>query len=163
MLAVGTLHALRIVLGAILKPNDQVWCEDPGYPAARRAIEHCGYRPVSVPVDVSGMVVSKARIRASGARGLCDAVASVSARCPDGDAALGLRDCGRSRCRRRLPQDDCRETHDGAAHALAATLSISLIEGLARRPDAHRNRVFPRAADRATRWIGGGDSRPRRR
>jgi len=68
MLASGTLHALRIVLGAILKPNDQVWCEDPGYPAARRAIEHCGYRPVSVPVDVSGMVVSKGRASAPAAR-----------------------------------------------------------------------------------------------
>ena len=49
MLASGTQHALRIVLGAILKPGDQIWCEDPGYPAARRAIGHYGLRPVSVP------------------------------------------------------------------------------------------------------------------
>ncbi|MCC8940605.1 PLP-dependent aminotransferase family protein [Bradyrhizobium sp. Arg68] len=68
MLASGTLHALRIVLGAILKPGDQVWCEDPGYPAARRAIEHCGYRPVSVPVDASGMRVDKGRASAPAAR-----------------------------------------------------------------------------------------------
>ncbi|MCC8984181.1 PLP-dependent aminotransferase family protein [Bradyrhizobium acaciae] len=68
MLASGTLHALRIVLGAILKPGDQVWCEDPGYPAARRAIEHCGYRPVSVPVDGSGMRVDKGRASAPSAR-----------------------------------------------------------------------------------------------
>src|ERR1700737_910170 len=46
MLTSGTQHALRIVLSAILKPGDQIWCEDPGYPAARNAIEHCGYRPV---------------------------------------------------------------------------------------------------------------------
>ena len=47
------MHALRIVLSAILKSNDQVWCEDPGYPAARKTIAHCGYRPVFVPVDAS--------------------------------------------------------------------------------------------------------------
>ncbi|WFU59646.1 PLP-dependent aminotransferase family protein [Bradyrhizobium pachyrhizi] len=68
MLASGTLHVLRIVLGAILKPGDQVWCEDPGYPAARRAIEHCGYRPVSVPVDMSGMRIDKGRASAPQAR-----------------------------------------------------------------------------------------------
>lgn len=68
MLASGTLHALRIVLGAILKPGDPVWCEDPGYPAARRAIEHCGYRPVAVPVDGSGMRVDKGRASAPAAR-----------------------------------------------------------------------------------------------
>ncbi|UGY02702.1 PLP-dependent aminotransferase family protein [Bradyrhizobium quebecense] len=66
MLASGTLHALRIVLGAILKPGDQVWCEDPGYPAARRAIEHCGYRPV--PVDGAGMRIDRGRVSAAAAR-----------------------------------------------------------------------------------------------
>ncbi|WP_454618742.1 MocR-like pyridoxine biosynthesis transcription factor PdxR [Bradyrhizobium cenepequi] len=68
MLASGTLHALRIVLSAILKPGDQVWCEDPGYPIARRTIEHCGYRAVSVPVDASGLVVANGRARAPAAR-----------------------------------------------------------------------------------------------
>jgi len=68
MLASGTLHALRIVLSAILKAGDQVWCEDPGYPAARGAIEHCGYRPVPVPVDASGMLVAKGRSAAPSAR-----------------------------------------------------------------------------------------------
>jgi GntR family transcriptional regulator/MocR family aminotransferase len=68
MLTSGTLHGLRIVLSAILKAGDQIWCEDPGYPAARRTIEHCGYRAVSVAVDASGMVVAKGRSRASSAR-----------------------------------------------------------------------------------------------
>jgi GntR family transcriptional regulator/MocR family aminotransferase len=67
MLTSGTQHALRIVLGAILKPGDQVWCEDPGYPAARRAVEHCGQRPVSVPVDSSGMIVARGRTLAPAA------------------------------------------------------------------------------------------------
>lgn len=61
MLTSGTQHAARIVLGAILKPGDHIWCEDPGYPAARRAIGHCALRPVSVPVDASGMIVAKGR------------------------------------------------------------------------------------------------------
>lgn len=68
MLASGTQHALRIVLSAILKAQDRVWCEDPGYPAARRAIEHCGYRPMPVPVDASGMIVTKGRAYAPSAR-----------------------------------------------------------------------------------------------
>jgi GntR family transcriptional regulator/MocR family aminotransferase len=67
MLASGTQHALRIVLGAILKPGDHIWCEDPGYPAARRAIAHCGLRPVSIPVDASGMIVAKGRALAPSA------------------------------------------------------------------------------------------------
>jgi GntR family transcriptional regulator / MocR family aminotransferase len=67
MLASGTQHALRIVLGAILKPGDHIWCEDPGYPAARRAIGYCGLRPVSVPVDGSGMIVAKGRTLAPSA------------------------------------------------------------------------------------------------
>jgi GntR family transcriptional regulator/MocR family aminotransferase len=67
MLASGTQHALRIVLSAILKPGDQIWCEDPGYPAARKAIEHCGLRPVSVPVDASGLIVAKGRALAPSA------------------------------------------------------------------------------------------------
>jgi GntR family transcriptional regulator / MocR family aminotransferase len=68
MLASGTQHLLRIVLSAILKPGDQVWCEDPGYPAARRAIEHCGHRPVAVPVDQFGLRVVKGRALAPNAR-----------------------------------------------------------------------------------------------
>ncbi|AWL96452.1 GntR family transcriptional regulator/MocR family aminotransferase [Bradyrhizobium ottawaense] len=68
MLTSGTLHALRIVLSAILKPNDQVWCEDPGYPAARKTIAHCGYRAVPVPVDEHGMQVAKGRTAGPNAR-----------------------------------------------------------------------------------------------
>lgn len=68
MLTSGTLHALRIVLSAVLKPNDQVWCEDPGYPAARNTIAHCGYRAVPVPVDDHGLIIAKGRIAAPSAR-----------------------------------------------------------------------------------------------
>ncbi|MGV7217015.1 MocR-like pyridoxine biosynthesis transcription factor PdxR [Bradyrhizobium sp. UFLA05-112] len=68
MLTSGTLHGLRIVLGAILKTNDQIWCEDPGYPTARAAMLHCGYRAVSVPVDEHGLRVAKGRTVAPRAR-----------------------------------------------------------------------------------------------
>ena len=67
MLTSGTQHSLRIVLSAILKPGDQIWCEDPGYPVARRAIEHCGQRAVPVPVDASGIIVAKGRALAPSA------------------------------------------------------------------------------------------------
>lgn len=68
MLTTGTQHGLRIVLGAILKAGDRVWCEDPGYPAARNAIVHCGGRPVPVAVDQSGIMVAKGRAAAADAR-----------------------------------------------------------------------------------------------
>lgn len=68
MLTSGTQHGLRIVLSAIIKSGDKIWYEDPGYPAARKAVEHCGARAVSVPVDASGMIVAKGRITAPNAR-----------------------------------------------------------------------------------------------
>jgi GntR family transcriptional regulator/MocR family aminotransferase len=68
MLASGTQHALWIVLSAIFKTGDQIWYEDPGYPAARKAIEHCGHRPVPVPVDQFGMRVARGRAIAPSAR-----------------------------------------------------------------------------------------------
>jgi GntR family transcriptional regulator/MocR family aminotransferase len=68
MLTSGTQHALRIVLSAILKPGDQIWCEDPGYPAAQNAIAHCGQRLIPVPVDESGMRVADGRALAPSAR-----------------------------------------------------------------------------------------------
>ncbi len=68
MLTSGTQHGLRIVLSAILKPGEQIWVEDPGYPAARKSIEHYGGKPISVPVDDHGMIVAKGRASAPRAR-----------------------------------------------------------------------------------------------
>jgi GntR family transcriptional regulator/MocR family aminotransferase len=68
MLTSGTQHGLRIVLSAILKPGEQIWCEDPGYPAARKSIAHYGGRAVSVPVDESGLIVARGRSTAPHAR-----------------------------------------------------------------------------------------------
>jgi GntR family transcriptional regulator/MocR family aminotransferase len=68
MITSGTLHALRIVLSAILKADDPVWCEDPGYPMSRKTIAHCGYRAVAVPVDAEGLRVDRGRATAPTAR-----------------------------------------------------------------------------------------------
>jgi GntR family transcriptional regulator/MocR family aminotransferase len=68
MLVSGTQHGLRIILNSILKPGDEIWCEDPGYPAARKAMEHCQVRPVPIPVDASGIRVAKGRAMAPSAR-----------------------------------------------------------------------------------------------
>lgn len=68
MLTSGTQHSLRIALSAILKIGEQIWIEDPGYPSARRSIEHYGGLPVSVPVDDAGMIVAKGREAAPNAR-----------------------------------------------------------------------------------------------
>ena len=166
MLASGTQHCLRIVLGAILKPGDHIWCEDPGYPAARRAIGHYGLRPVSVPVDASGMIVAKGRTpRAVGGRGLRDAVAPVSARRADVDAAaagtarLGkggrrLRDRGRLRQRvsiRRCAIAVARRHRSPLARHLHGHVCQDAVSRI-----AHRLLRAARAAGRA------GDDGPRR-
>jgi GntR family transcriptional regulator/MocR family aminotransferase len=68
MLVGGTQHGLQLCLGAVLRPGDSAWMEDPGYPAARRVLEAAGARLVPVPVDGHGLVVDEGRRRAAGAR-----------------------------------------------------------------------------------------------
>ena len=68
VLVSGTQHGLQLCLGAVLRPGDAAWMEDPGYPAARRALEAAGARLVPVPVDGNGLVVDAGRRRAPSAR-----------------------------------------------------------------------------------------------
>ena len=68
MLVSGTQQGLQLCLGAMLRSGDTAWMEDPGYPAARRALEAAGARLVPVPVDGHGLVVDEGRRRAMGAR-----------------------------------------------------------------------------------------------
>jgi GntR family transcriptional regulator/MocR family aminotransferase len=68
MLVSGTQQGLQLCLGAVLRPGDAAWMEDPGYPAARRALETAGARLIPVPVDGHGLVVEEGRRRAAGAR-----------------------------------------------------------------------------------------------
>jgi GntR family transcriptional regulator/MocR family aminotransferase len=68
VLVSGTQQGLRLCLGAVLRPGDAAWMEDPGYPAACKALEAAGARLVAVPVDAGGLVVDEGRRRAANAR-----------------------------------------------------------------------------------------------
>lgn len=68
MLVSGTQQGLQLCLGVVLRPGDAAWLEDPGYPAARKALQAAGARLVPVPVDGHGLVVVEGRRRAASAR-----------------------------------------------------------------------------------------------
>jgi GntR family transcriptional regulator/MocR family aminotransferase len=130
MLASGTQHALRIVLGAILKPGDHIWCEDPGYPAARRAIGHCWPAPrLRAGRRIRHDRGQRPDPRAVGGRGLRDAVAPVSARRADvDDAAAGTARLGKGGGAFVIEDDyDSEFRYDGAP-----LLSLAGIDHLSR-------------------------------
>jgi GntR family transcriptional regulator / MocR family aminotransferase len=54
----GTQHAIDIVIRVLLRPGEQVWVEDPGYPLTRQALTAAGLVARPVPVDAHGMNVS---------------------------------------------------------------------------------------------------------
>ncbi|WP_435169977.1 PLP-dependent aminotransferase family protein [Falsirhodobacter sp. 1013] len=66
----GMQQGLRLALGTVVAPGHSVWMEDPGYPAARQAIEGAGARavPVPVPVDGGGLDVAEGVRRAGAAQ-----------------------------------------------------------------------------------------------
>lgn len=51
----GTNHSLDLVLRTILRPEEAVWMEDPGSPAAVAALRNAGARVVPVRVDELGL------------------------------------------------------------------------------------------------------------
>lgn len=53
----GYHDTLQLVTRALLKPADQVWVEDPGYPTTSRLLSQMGIKFVPVPVDSEGLVV----------------------------------------------------------------------------------------------------------
>ena len=53
----GSQQALFILATLLLRPNDQVYVEDPGYVEARQAWSHAGARIVAGPVDEQGLVL----------------------------------------------------------------------------------------------------------
>ncbi|WP_158231369.1 PLP-dependent aminotransferase family protein [Bradyrhizobium sp. C9] len=57
----GYQGALSLVASLLLKPNDQVWLEDPGYVFAQQAFEQLSMRIVPIPVDDEGLRVDDAR------------------------------------------------------------------------------------------------------
>jgi GntR family transcriptional regulator/MocR family aminotransferase len=55
----GTQQGLNLLTELLLDPDDPVAVEDPGYPAARRALEAWGLRVARVRVDGEGMIVDE--------------------------------------------------------------------------------------------------------
>jgi GntR family transcriptional regulator/MocR family aminotransferase len=54
----GTQHAIDIVIRVLLRPGEQVWVEDPGYPLTRQALAAAGLVARPIPVDAHGINVS---------------------------------------------------------------------------------------------------------
>jgi GntR family transcriptional regulator/MocR family aminotransferase len=57
----GYQGALNLVARLLLKPNDRIWLEDPGYVFAQKAFASLAMRVVPIPVDGEGLCVAYAR------------------------------------------------------------------------------------------------------
>lgn len=55
----GYRHTLSLIAQALLKAEDQVWVENPGYPPTRELFDSLSISAVTVPVDQDGLVVSE--------------------------------------------------------------------------------------------------------
>ena len=64
----GTQGAMMAVFHALLEPGAQAWVEDPGYRQVWRALRMVDARPVPVPVDEHGLMVSAGQALAPKAR-----------------------------------------------------------------------------------------------
>ncbi len=58
LIVTGTQQAIDLAARLLLDPGDQVWMEDPGYVAARRALEGVGAAVVPIPVDDDGIDIT---------------------------------------------------------------------------------------------------------
>ncbi|WP_189067124.1 MocR-like pyridoxine biosynthesis transcription factor PdxR [Deinococcus radiotolerans] len=54
----GTLHALNLIVRALLPPGSGVLMENPGYRAARQVLLDAGHEVIPVPVDADGLIVN---------------------------------------------------------------------------------------------------------
>jgi GntR family transcriptional regulator/MocR family aminotransferase len=54
----GYQGALNLVASLLLKPDDQIWLEDPGYVFAQKAFASLAMRVVPIPVDGEGLCVA---------------------------------------------------------------------------------------------------------
>jgi GntR family transcriptional regulator/MocR family aminotransferase len=64
----GFHDALGFVMQVLLKPDDSVWIEDPGFALTRHALASTGAKLVPVPVDEDGVDTAVGMVRAAGAR-----------------------------------------------------------------------------------------------
>ena len=83
----GTQGAMMAVFHALLEPGAQAWVEDPGYRQVWRALRMVDARPVPVPVDEHGLMVSAGHALAPKAR---LAIVSPSHQYPSGAPGLRL-------------------------------------------------------------------------
>jgi len=58
-ITVGFQGALSTIIQCLSRPNDQIWCEDPGYYRARNCLAQLGVSVVPVPVDKDGLQVQQ--------------------------------------------------------------------------------------------------------
>jgi GntR family transcriptional regulator / MocR family aminotransferase len=54
----GYRHTIELIGHALLKAEDRVWLENPGYPPTRGLLGHMNIAAVPVPVDREGLVIS---------------------------------------------------------------------------------------------------------
>jgi GntR family transcriptional regulator / MocR family aminotransferase len=66
----GVQHALDLLARLLLKPEDPVWMEDPGYFGASIAFHNVGAKIIPIPVDHHGLSVSTGRRLCASARGV---------------------------------------------------------------------------------------------
>jgi GntR family transcriptional regulator/MocR family aminotransferase len=64
----GYRASLAFISHALLKKDDKVWTEDPGFPPTRELLLSAGHRVVPVPVDAEGMFVAQGIRKAPAAR-----------------------------------------------------------------------------------------------
>ncbi|WP_209640328.1 PLP-dependent aminotransferase family protein [Serratia sp. PL17] len=78
----GYQALLDLVIGTLLKPGNEVWLEDPGYPVTLPLFQAAGMRPVAVPVDEEGMDIAAGMAKAP--------LASMAVLTPTHQSPLGV-------------------------------------------------------------------------
>ncbi|WP_418131601.1 PLP-dependent aminotransferase family protein [Variovorax sp. 375MFSha3.1] len=64
----GYRASLALVARTLLKKDERVWIEDPGFPPTQEVLRAAGHRTVPVPVDEDGLVVARGLRKAPEAR-----------------------------------------------------------------------------------------------
>ena len=68
LVTAGYRASLALVARTLLKKDDRVWIEDPGFPPTQEVLRHTGQRTGPVPVDDEGLVVARGLRKAPAAR-----------------------------------------------------------------------------------------------
>lgn len=68
LITTGAQQAFNLIARVLLNEGDEVWVEDPGYDGVRYAIRAVGGKVVPVPLDSSGLDITRARHLAPKAR-----------------------------------------------------------------------------------------------